>query len=76
MEEMTQERGYILAEWAFMIEKDADFMQAYDKLYKKALTDGKALPARIREPIAMAIFAYRGPEATHITMPNALKHSA
>ena len=63
MEEMTKERGYILPEWAFMIEKDADFMEAYNKLYKKALTDGKALPARIRELIAMAIFAYRGHEA-------------
>lgn len=27
---MTKERGYILPEWAFMIEKDTGFMETYN----------------------------------------------
>ena len=43
---MTKERGYILPEWAFMIEKDTGFMETYNNLYRKVLADGKALPQK------------------------------
>ena len=59
-EAMKKERGYVLPEWAYMAEQDVDFMEAYNNLYEKGLTDGKALPAKIREFIAIAVLAHRG----------------
>jgi AhpD family alkylhydroperoxidase len=59
-EAMKKERGYVLPEWAYIAEKDVDFMEGYNNLYEKGLTDGKALPAKTRELIAIAILAYRG----------------
>jgi AhpD family alkylhydroperoxidase len=57
---MKKERGYVLPEWAYIAEKDVDFMEGYNNLYEKGLTDGKALPAKTRELIAIALLAYRG----------------
>ena len=57
---MKKERGYMPAQWAYMAEKDVDFMEAYNNLYNKALTDGKALSAKTREFVAIGILAYRG----------------
>jgi len=59
-EAMKKERGYVLPEWAYIAEKDVDFMEAYNNLYEKGLKDGKALPAKTRELIAIALLAYRG----------------
>jgi len=60
IKEMKKERGYMPAPWAFLIEKDIDFMEAYNNLYNKGLQDGKALSAKTREFIAIALLAYRG----------------
>jgi len=60
MAEMTKDRGYVLPEWVYLTEQDVDFMAAYNNLYKRGLTEGKALPAKTRELIAMAILAFRG----------------
>ena len=57
---MSEERGYMPAPWAYMAEKDLDFLEAYNTLYTRGLTDGKALPIKTRELIAIAILAYRG----------------
>jgi len=59
-EAMKKERGYLPVQWAYIAEKDVDFMEAYNNLYEKGLTDGKALPAKTREFIAIALLAYRG----------------
>ena len=61
-EKMKKERGYMYPQWAFLTEKDIDFMEAYNNLYNIGLTDGKALPAKTRELIAIALLAYRGLE--------------
>ena len=58
--EMKKDRGYVLPEWVYVVEQDVDFMIAYNKLYKGGLTEGKALPAKTRELIEMAILAFRG----------------
>ncbi len=60
IEAMKKERGYLPASWAYLAEKDVEFMEAYNQLYSKGLTDGKALPAKTRELIAIALLAYRG----------------
>ncbi|OGP87864.1 MAG: hypothetical protein A2157_10685 [Deltaproteobacteria bacterium RBG_16_47_11] len=59
-EVMKKERGYLPATYTYIAEKDVDFMEAYNNLYEKALTDGKVLPAKTRELIAIALLAYRG----------------
>ncbi len=60
LDAMRKERGYLPASLAYAATKDIDFMEAYDNLYKAALSDGKALPAKFRELVAVGILAYRG----------------
>ncbi len=59
-EAMKKERGYLPATYIYIAEKDVDFMEAYNNLYERALTEGKVLPAKTRELIAIALLAYRG----------------
>lgn len=59
-EAMKKERGYVYPQWEYVAEKDVDFTEAYNNLYNSALRDGKALPAKTRELIAIALLAYRG----------------
>ena len=63
LEAMRKERGYLPPSYPYVAEKDIDFLEAYDNLYKRALSDGKALPAKIREFVALGILAYRGHDA-------------
>jgi alkylhydroperoxidase/carboxymuconolactone decarboxylase family protein YurZ len=74
---MSEARGYLPPAWAYMVENDVDFMEAYNSLYERALTDGKALPARIRELIAIGLLAYRGQdEAVYLHIKRALRLGA
>jgi len=57
---MKKERGYVYPEWVYIAEKDVAFTEAYNNLYEKGLTDGKALRAKTRELIAIGVLAYRG----------------
>ena len=63
IEAMRKERGYLPPSYPYVAEKDIDFLEAYDNLYKRALSDGKALPAKIREFVVIGILAYRGHDA-------------
>ena len=77
LEAMKEERGYLPAAWAYAAEKDIDFMEAYNNLYKRSLTPGKALPVKTRELIAIAILAFRGREGgVYEHMKRALRHGA
>lgn len=60
LERARKERGYLSPEWEYVIKKDPDFFEAYNNLYEKSLKDGKALPAKTRELIAIALLAFRG----------------
>ncbi|MEI7903083.1 MAG: carboxymuconolactone decarboxylase family protein [bacterium] len=60
IERMKRDRGYIYPEWEFAARADPDFVEAYNNLYRKALTDGAALDAKTREYIAIGILSYRG----------------
>ena len=59
---MIKERGYLYPQWEFVAENDVDFMEAYNNLYDRGMKDGKALPAKTRELIAIGLLAYRGLE--------------
>jgi alkylhydroperoxidase/carboxymuconolactone decarboxylase family protein YurZ len=77
LQKMQKSRGYMLPPWVYLSEKDPDFMEAYNNLYERALTDGKALPAKIREFIAIGILAYRGLEdAVYLHCKRALRLGA
>jgi len=52
IKKMEKERGYVYPTWLYMVDKDVDFMEAYNNLYERVLTDGKALAAKTRELIA------------------------
>lgn len=74
---MEKERGYVYPAWLYMIDKDVDFMEAYNNLYERGLTNGKALTAKTREFIAMAILAFRGQEnAVYLHARRALRLGA
>jgi len=59
MRRIERERGFIPEEWAYIAGKDPDFWDTYNALYEKALTDGKELPAKIKELIVIGIMAYK-----------------
>jgi len=77
VEAMSKERGYMPPPWAYMAEKDLDFIEAYNNLYTRGLTDGKALPIKTRELVAIAILASRGlSDAVYEHCKRALRHGA
>ena len=77
IKKMEKERGYVYPAWLYMVDKDVDFMEAYDNLYERVLTDGEALPAKTRELIAIAILAFRGQEnAVYLHAKRALRLGA
>lgn len=77
IEEIKKERGYLPASWVYLAGKDIEFMEAYNTLYNKALTDGKALPVKTKELIAIALLAYRGSvDDVYEHGKRALKHGA
>ncbi|MGI0133409.1 MAG: carboxymuconolactone decarboxylase family protein [Candidatus Micrarchaeaceae archaeon] len=57
---MSEERGYMPAPWAYMAERDLDFIEAYNNLYTRGLSNGDALPIKTRELICIGILAFRG----------------
>ena len=77
IEAMSKERGHMPAHFAYMTGKDLDFIEAYNNLYTRGLTDGKALPIKTRELVAIAILAYRGiTDAVYEHAKRALRHGA
>jgi len=77
IKKMEKERGYVYPPWLYMVDKDVDFMEAYNNLYERALTDGKALAAKTRELIAIALLAFRGQEnAVYLHAKRALRLGA
>jgi len=77
IKKMKKERGYMPPPWVYMVDKDADFMEVYNNLYERVLTDGKSLAAKTREFIAIAILAFRGEEnAVYLHARRALRLGA
>ncbi|MHB8771388.1 MAG: carboxymuconolactone decarboxylase family protein [Syntrophales bacterium] len=74
---MRRERGRSSPYWEYAAEKDVDFQEAYNNLYDRGLTAGKALPVKTRELIAIGILAFRGSgDAVYEHMKRALRHGA
>ena len=58
IERMKKRRGYVPSVWAYAAEKDPEFVQASNTLTDMGFKDGKALPAKMRELIAIGILAF------------------
>ena len=77
IERMKRDRGYIYPEWEFAARADPDFVEAYNNLYRKALTDGAALDAKTREFSAIGILSYRGEvNSVNTHLPRAMRLGA
>jgi alkylhydroperoxidase/carboxymuconolactone decarboxylase family protein YurZ len=59
---MKAARGYIYPEWEFAARQDPDFVETYNRIYELSLGEGRHLPAKVREFVAIALLAFRGGE--------------
>ena len=59
---MKEARGYIYPEWEFAARQDPDFVETYNRIYEQGLGDGRHVPAKVREFVAIALLAFRGAE--------------
>ena len=57
---MKAARGYIYPEWEFAARQDPDFVETYNRLYELGLGEGRHVPAKVREFVAIALLAFRG----------------
>jgi alkylhydroperoxidase/carboxymuconolactone decarboxylase family protein YurZ len=59
---MKEARGYIYPEWEFAARQDPDFVETYNRIYELGLGEGRHVPAKVREFVAIALLAFRGGE--------------
>jgi alkylhydroperoxidase/carboxymuconolactone decarboxylase family protein YurZ len=59
---MKEARGYIYPEWEFAARQDPDFVETYNRIYEQSLGEGRHVPAKVREFVAIALLAFRGGE--------------
>jgi alkylhydroperoxidase/carboxymuconolactone decarboxylase family protein YurZ len=57
---MKEARGYIYPEWEFAARQDPEFVETYNRIYELGLGEGKHVPAKVREFVAIALLAFRG----------------
>ena len=59
---MKAARGYMYPEWEFAARQDPDFVAAYERLYELSLGEGRHVPGKVREFVAIALLCFRGSE--------------
>ena len=57
---MKEARGYMYPEWEFAARQDPDFVEAYNRIYELGLGEGRHVPAKVREFVAISLLAFRG----------------
>jgi len=75
---MKAARGYIYPEWEFAARQDPDFVEAYNRIYELGLGEGRHVPAKVREFVAIALLAFRGAEQSGLVahMKRAMRFGA
>jgi alkylhydroperoxidase/carboxymuconolactone decarboxylase family protein YurZ len=74
---MKGDRGYTYPEWEYAARANPDFIEAYNDLYRRSLTDGQLLSAKVREFVAIGILAFRGEtDAVRTHMQRAMRLGA
>ena len=59
---MKAARGYMYPEWEFAARQDPEFVSAYNRLYELSLSEGRHVPGKVREFVAIALLCFRGSE--------------
>ncbi len=62
IERMKASRGYVYPEREFAARQDPEFVDAYNRIYELGLGEGRHVPAKVREFVAIALLAFRGAE--------------
>jgi alkylhydroperoxidase/carboxymuconolactone decarboxylase family protein YurZ len=62
IDRMKASRGYVYPEWEFAARQDPEFVDAYNRIYELGLGEGRHVPAKVREFVAIALLAFRGAE--------------
>jgi len=75
---MKAARGYIYPEWEFAARQDPDFVDAYNRIYELGLGEGRRVPVKVREFVAIALLAFRGSDQAGLVahMKRAIRHGA
>ena len=60
IERMKAARGYVYPEWEHAARQDPDFVEAYNRIYELGLGEGRHVPVKVREFVAIALLAFRG----------------
>src|SRR5262249_36987474 len=59
---MKKARGYISPAREFAARQDPAFVEAYNRSYEPGRCEGRRVSAKVREVIAIALLAVRGPD--------------
>ncbi|HKW90561.1 MAG TPA: carboxymuconolactone decarboxylase family protein [Methylomirabilota bacterium] len=59
---MKGARGYMYPEWEFAARQDPEFVAAYNRLYELGLGEGRHVPAKVREFVAISLLCFRDSE--------------
>ena len=75
---MKAARGYIYPEWELAARTDPEFTEAYNRIYELALGEGRHVPAKVREFVAIALLAFRGADRESLVahIPRAMRLGA
>lgn len=78
LERMRELRGYVLPAHEILAERDPDFLDGYDRMFRAANSDASPLTADVRELIVMALDIAVGvsPQAIRAHAEKAIAHGA
>jgi len=78
LERMREFRGYVLPAHEVLAERDPEFLDGYDRMFRAANAKDSPLPADVRELIVMALDISAGvsPEAVRAHAAKAIAHGA
>jgi alkylhydroperoxidase/carboxymuconolactone decarboxylase family protein YurZ len=78
LESMREFRGYVLPAHQVLAERDPEFLDGYDRMFRAAYGEGSALSPAMRELLVMALDISAGvaPEAVRAHARRAMDHGA
>jgi alkylhydroperoxidase/carboxymuconolactone decarboxylase family protein YurZ len=78
LDRMRELRGYVLPAHEILADRDPDFLDGYDRMFRAANSDASPLPADVRELVVMALDIVIGvhPDAIRAHARKAIAHGA
>jgi 4-carboxymuconolactone decarboxylase len=72
-----EKRGYLLESHRFLAAHDPEFLEAYENLFEKVMTEDRALTVKTKELIVIALLASKGQyPAVQLHAKRAMEHQA